>query len=67
MALKSPKKMQFWKFFKRARSGPTHAKKLITVRPDFNFRIEDFYSGPIQKQGRKKKKLLVAQSVNVPL
>ena len=45
-------------------SGPIHTMKLIIVRPNFN---RDFYSGPTQKQSCKKKKLLVAESVNVPL
>ena len=48
-------------------SGPTHTMKLITVLPILQFRIGDFYSGPTQKQRCKKKNLLVAESVNVPL
>ena len=41
--------------------------KLITVLLIFKFRVGDFYTAPTQKQSCKKKKLLVAESVNVPL
>ena len=43
-------------------------KRMILHFRILHFRIGDFYSGPTQKQScKKKKKLLVAESVNVPL
>ena len=35
--------------------------------PEFQFRIGDFYSGPTQKPSCEKKKLLVDESLDVPL
>ena len=64
---KATEKDAFLENIYMAPSGPTQTMKLITVCPNFNFRIGDFYSGTTQKQNCEKKKFLVAESVNVPL